>query len=164
LAVAPEAAGGEAVEPEVTPEAAETETAATGDAPAENADQTTETATAPPGEVPPNTVGQAAESDTGLGTVEPSMFVNMREAPSSSSPVLGVIAKGAKLAVLDRKRGWVQVTHPETGSKGWIYSGLLAGEEKPYARRKRAAPAGAEPKSDSFWSRLGGWLSPSDGN
>jgi uncharacterized protein YgiM (DUF1202 family) len=88
------------------------------------------------------------------------MFVNMREAPSSSSPVLGVIAKGAQLPVLDRKRGWVQVTDPATGNKGWIYSGLLAGETAPYSRRKRDSSAGAEAKSDSFWSRLGGWLSP----
>jgi uncharacterized protein YgiM (DUF1202 family) len=92
------------------------------------------------------------------------MFVNLREWPSSSSAVLGVIAKDVKLPVLDRKRGWVQVTDPATGKNGWIYSGLLVGEAKPHYRRKRAAPAAAESKSESFWSRLGGWLSPSAGN
>jgi uncharacterized protein YgiM (DUF1202 family) len=119
-----------------------------------------EEAAAPSGDTQPNALGQADDGDNGLGTVEPSMFVNMREGPASSSPVRGVIAKGAKLSVLDRKRGWVQVTDPATGNKGWIYSGLLAGEAKPYYRKRRAAPASAEPKSESFWSRVGGWLSP----
>jgi hypothetical protein len=110
------------------------------------------------------TVGQSDDGASGLGTVEPSMFVNLREAPSSSSTVLGVVAKGAKLAALDRKRGWVQVTDPESGKTGWIYSGLLVGEEKPYRRPSRVAPAETEAKSESFWSRLGRWLSPSESN
>jgi uncharacterized protein YgiM (DUF1202 family) len=88
----------------------------------------------------------------------------MREAPSSSSAVLGVIAKGAKLAVLDRKRGWVQVTDPATDKKGWIYSGNLAGEANTHYRRMRVAPADTEPssesKSESLWGRVGRWLTP----
>ena len=131
-----------------------------GDARPDTVEQTMEEAAAPSGDTQPNALGQADDGDNGLGTVEPSMFVNMREGPASSSPVRGVIAKGAKLSVLDRKRGWVQVTDPATGNKGWIYSGLLAGEAKPYHRKRRAAPASAEPKSESFWSRVGGWLSP----
>ena len=97
-----------------------------------------------------------------MGTVQPSVFVNLREAPSSSASVLGVVAKGAKLSVLDRKRGWVQVTDPATGKKGWIYSGILAGEAKPHHRIRRVAPAEAdsEPKSESFWGRVGRWLTP----
>jgi SH3 domain-containing protein len=161
--VGPDAVAGEAAESVATPETAEAATT-TGDAPSENVEQTAEEATASAGDLPPNTVGQAEDGENGSGTVEPSMFVNMREGPSSQASVLGVIAKGVKLPVLDRKRGWVQVTDPATGNKGWIYSGLLAGEAKPYSRRKRAASAEAEPKSDSFWRRLGGWLSPSDGN
>jgi SH3 domain-containing protein len=159
LAVVPDAAGGNSAEAQAEPE---TETAAvtTGDTQAETVEPTIEEATAPTSDVQPNTLGQAEVGETGLGTVKPAMFVNLREAPSSSSSVLSVVAKGAKLAVLDRKRGWVQVTDPETGNKGWIYSGLLAGEAKPHARRKRAAPVAAEPKSESFWSRVGGWLSP----
>ncbi len=125
----------------------------------EQAPRAMEAATAPSGDTPSGTAEQT-ETNSGLGTVQPSVFVNLREGPSSSAPVLGVIAKGAKLSVLDRKRGWVQVTDPETGKKGWIYSGLLAGEAKTHHRRKRVAPAEAEPKSESFWSRLGGWLSP----
>jgi hypothetical protein len=158
LAVVPGAAGAEGAETPAEPEAIETASTTTGDTQAETVEPTIEQATAPSGDVQPNAVGQAEVDETGLGTVEPSMFVNLREAPSSSSAVLGVVAKGAKLAVFDRKRGWVQVTDPATGNKGWIYSGLLVGEAKPHARRKRAALAAAEPKS--FWSRLGNWLSP----
>jgi Bacterial SH3 domain len=154
---------GDGSEPADSPTPMETATAPPGDAPTDTVEPTMEQATAPSG-TQPNALGQAQDGENGLGTVQPSMFVNMRESPSSSSPVLGVIAKGAELSVLDRKRGWVQVTDPASGKKGWIYSGLLAGEAKPHYRRKRAAPAPAEQKSESFWSRLGGWLSPSEGN
>jgi hypothetical protein len=151
---------GERSEPAGNPTPMEAATVPPGEAPPDIIEPTTEQAAAPAGETQPNTLGQAELGENGLGTVEPSMFVNMRQGPSSSSPVLGVIAKGAKLPVLDRQRGWVQVTDPATGNKGWIYSGLLAGEAKPSYRRKRAGPASAEPKSESFWSRVGGWLSP----
>jgi hypothetical protein len=160
LAVVPDAAGGDSAEAQAEPETTKIAATTTGDIQDDTVEPTMEEATTPSGDIQPNTLGQAEVDETGLGTVEPAMFVNLREAPSSSSSVLGVVAKGAKLAVLDRKRGWVQVTDPDTGNKGWIYSGLLAGEAKPHSRRKRAAPAAAEPKSESFWSRVGGWLSP----
>lgn len=120
-----------------------------------------ETASVPSRAAPPDQDDPADASTAGLGSVQPSVFVNMREEPSSSSPVLGVIAKGADLPVLDRKRGWVQVAHPETGKHGWIYSGLLVGEAKPNLRVRRIAPAETEAKSESFWGRVGRWLSPS---
>jgi hypothetical protein len=120
-----------------------------------------ETANIPSRAAPPDQDESTDASTNALGTVQPSVFVNMREEPSSSSPVLGVIAKGAELPVLDRKRGWVQVAHPETGKQGWIYSGLLVGETKTNHRVRRVAPAESEPKSESFWGRVGRWLSPS---
>ena len=128
----------------------------------ENVDKGAEQATAPASGAQPNMLGQAETGETGLGTVEPSVFVNLRDRPSSSSPVLGVVAKGTKLPVLDRKRGWVQVTDPASGKEGWIYGGLLAGEAKTHYRRKRAAPAEAEPEMNSelFWGRVGRWLTP----
>jgi hypothetical protein len=55
--------------------------------------------------------------------VKPSAYVNLREAPSSSSAVVGVVAKGTKLSVMGRMRGWVQVNNPTTSQSGWIYSG-----------------------------------------
>lgn len=128
---------------------------------AEQPEQVTALQTIPPGQPAPSALGPATGVEAGLGTVQPSVFVNMREGPSSSSPVLGVIAKGAELPVLDRKRGWVEVAHPESGKQGWIYSGLLVGEAKPNRRVRRAAPAEPEGHSESFWGTIGRWISPS---
>jgi hypothetical protein len=142
------------------------EAAAPGDTPPETAEQAQEAAAPAVGHAQPSTVGRAENSESASDTVRPSVFVNLREAPSSSASVLGVVAKGVELSVLDRKRGWVQVTDPRSGKKGWIYSGLLAGEAKASSRGMRIAPAAeAEPKRDSVLRRLGRWLNPwSDGN
>jgi hypothetical protein len=163
-AAAPDAASGEGAAPESMQEMTQAPTAQTGETATETAEQVSEEATAAASGAQPSTVGQPATDTSGLGTVEPSVFVNMREAPSSSSAVLGVIAKGTTLPVLGRKRGWVQVTDPESGKQGWIYSGLLVGEAKPYARKKRAAPAEAksETNSESIWDRVGRWLTPDE--
>src|SRR4029078_5257102 len=100
-----------------------------------------------------DTVEPSKEVENGLGSVQPSVYANLRAGPSSSAPVVGVIAKGVKLSVLDHKRGWVQVADPATDKKGWIYSGNLAGEAKTHhARRNRAAPATAE--REVLWDRV----------
>jgi Bacterial SH3 domain len=52
-----------------------------------------------------------------------SAFVNLRKGPESSAPIVGVVAKGAKLRVKGRKRGWVEVINPVTSQEGWIYGG-----------------------------------------
>jgi hypothetical protein len=158
-----DAVSGDEAQPDATAETTETATAPSADTPPEGGEQTQEAA-APASGAHPNTLGQAETDETGLRTVQPSVYVNMREAPKSSSPVLGVIAKGVELQVLDRKGGWVKVTDPASGKKGWIYSGLLAGEAKTHHRIRRVAPAEAdsnpEPKSESFWGRVGRWLTP----
>ncbi len=125
-----------------------------------------ETASVRAGGPQPNEVGRAEAGESGLGSVQPSVFVNLREGPSSSAAVLAVVAKGADLPVLDRKRGWVQVKDPATGKQGWIYSGLLVGEAKPNQRVKHAAPAPAETEanSESLFGRVGRWLSPTQEN
>jgi uncharacterized protein YgiM (DUF1202 family) len=64
-----------------------------------------------------------ANDDAETRWVEPSAYVNLRQGPSSSTRVIGVEAKGVKLRVMARKRGWVQVTNPATSRSGWIYSG-----------------------------------------
>ena len=105
----------------------------------------------------PETSASAKVDGQATNWVTPSVYVNMRDGPSSSSSVIAVIAKGAKLPVLDRKRGWVQVSNPETSEKGWIYSGYVGGGHH-VRSRKRAAAAASEPEqkpqSSSFW----GWL------
>ena len=144
-AMAAVADGGDAAASTVAPDAGRDNGTVPNETPA-----TTEmdSATGPSGDAPAATVEQTEENKSGLGTVQPSVFVNLREGPSSSASVVGVIAKGATLSVLDRKRGWVQVTDPETGKKGWIYRGNLAGEAKTHHRARRVAPAEAEPKSE----------------
>jgi hypothetical protein len=55
--------------------------------------------------------------------IKSSAFVNLRKGPASSAQVVGVVAKGAKLRVKGRKRGWVEVTNPATSQEGWVYGG-----------------------------------------
>jgi uncharacterized protein YgiM (DUF1202 family) len=100
-------------------------------------EQAIETASIEQGQAAPDAAMSAAEApplptrrptpgtvDDGRASwVKPSAYVNLRKSPSSSAPVDGVVAKGAKLRVMGRKRGWVQVTNPATAQSGWIYSG-----------------------------------------
>lgn len=83
-------------------------------------------AAASPSDLPPLPTRRPAPSandDARADWVKPSAYVNLRKSPSSSAPVASVVAKGAKLRVMGRKRGWVQVTNPATSDSGWIYSG-----------------------------------------
>jgi hypothetical protein len=101
---------------------------------------------------------QAATDDGDANSIEPSDFVNLRSGPSSSSATIGVIDKGTKLKVMDRKRGWLKVTNPKTSENGWIYSGYVAGLANSGHRRKRAPQADSD---ESYWTQLGHWLSGS---
>ena len=76
-------------------------------------------------------------------------FVNLRKGPTSSSAVISIVAKGAKLEVVGRKRGWVQVANPETSEKGWVYAGSKA---------RRKSKDGNEETADggSFFGNLFG--------
>ena len=68
-------------------------------------------------------------------------FVNLRKGPTSSSAVISIVAKGAKLEVLGRKRGWVQVANPETSEKGWIYAGSKARRKAKSGAKRRLTEA-----------------------
>jgi SH3 domain-containing protein len=59
------------------------------------------------------------------GWIRPSASVNLRKGPQSSAPIVGVVAKGAKLRVISRRRSWIQVANPATSQQGWIYAGLV---------------------------------------
>jgi hypothetical protein len=91
------------------PESAAENTAAPADASAESQ--------------PPLPDRRPALPDQSGEWVKPSAYVNLRGGPASTTAVVGVVAKGAKLRVLARKRGWVQVSDPATSRSGWIYSG-----------------------------------------
>jgi hypothetical protein len=58
--------------------------------------------------------------------VKATAYVNLRSGPSSGASVVAVVAKGSRLRVIARKRGWVQAADPATSSTGWIYGGNVA--------------------------------------
>jgi Bacterial SH3 domain len=80
-------------------------------------------------------------------------FVNLRKGPTSSADVITIVAKGTKLSVTGRKRGWVQVTDPGTSQSGWIYAG---------SKRRKKATEDGDGSSTSFWPSLGSLLGSSD--
>jgi hypothetical protein len=53
-------------------------------------------------------------------------FINLRQRPTRSAPAISVVAKGAKLRVMGRKKGWLQVSNPATSERGWIYAANIA--------------------------------------
>ena len=61
-------------------------------------------------------------NDDGADWIKALAFVNLRQRPTRSAPAISVVAKGAKLRVLGRKKGWVQVSNPATAERGWIYA------------------------------------------
>lgn len=110
---------------------------------------------------------QTESDESPANTVRPAAFVNLRDGPSSSSRIIAVVAKGAKLSLTERKRGWLHVTLPATSKDGWIYSGYVEGAKKSRPRMKRTARTEAAQKpasslssssSSSFWSNVGRWL------
>jgi hypothetical protein len=107
---------------------------------------------------PPDPVAQGDAEDDDIKWVKPSAFVNLRKGPSSSAGVVGVIAKGTKLSLEGRKRGWMRVTDPKTSQRGWIYAGNVVGE-KVRKSRTHSADAGSGDNSETLWLGLGSWLS-----
>jgi len=79
----------------------------------------------PPEHVQPS----LAANDDAKAWVAPE-FVNLRNGPTSSAEVISVVAKGAKLSIMGRKRGWVKVTNPATSESGWVYAGSKARRAK----------------------------------
>jgi hypothetical protein len=76
-------------------------------------------------------------------------YVNLRKGPTSSAEVIKVVAKGTKLEVKGRKRGWVLVANPQTSDSGWIYTGSKA------RRAKRGSDSDADEGSSWLGSLLG---------
>ena len=65
-------------------------------------------------------------NDDGADWIKPLAFVNLRQRPTRSAPAISVVAKGAKLRVMGRKKGWLQVSNPATSERGWIYAANIA--------------------------------------
>lgn len=86
-----------------------------------NPDATTSTPDVVP--LPTRRPARATSGNVDANWITPSAFVNLRKGPTASAAVVGVVAKGVKLRVKDRKRGWVEVTNPTTSQEGWVYGG-----------------------------------------
>jgi uncharacterized protein YraI len=94
-----------------------------------------------------------------------SEFVNLREGPSSSKRVIGVMEKGSKLRVIGRKRAWLKVTDAASSQTGWIYSRYAYSARKSRRAMQEATPSrlgsstSVEPESDaSIWTSLEHWV------
>jgi Bacterial SH3 domain len=114
----------------------------------------------------PATVGTPNTASDDDGTfIRPSEYVNLRDGPSSSSKVIGVVPEGTKLKLLGRKRRWVHVTNPDTAESGWIYGryvdGLPRGSGGPAKRPRRAKEPSDSDSDESMWTRFGNWLTGS---
>ena len=64
---------------------------------------------------------QPAETSGSAEWVQVIRAVNLRPKPDKSSKTIEVAKKGAKLHVLARHKGWVQVSDPTTSVTGWVY-------------------------------------------
>jgi Bacterial SH3 domain len=65
-------------------------------------------------------------NDDGADWIKALAFINLRQRPTRSAPAISVVAKGAKLRVMGRKKGWLQVSNPATSERGWIYAANIA--------------------------------------
>src|SRR4029079_4686340 len=65
-------------------------------------------------------------NDDSADWIKPLAFVNLRQRPTRSAQAISVVAKGAKLRVLGRKKGWLQVSNPATAERGWIHAANIA--------------------------------------
>ena len=76
-----------------------------------------------PGSPRPALLASAQPADTSGSAewVQIINAVNLRPRPDKSSKTIKVAKKGAKLHVLARHKGWVQVSDPTTSVKGWVY-------------------------------------------
>lgn len=111
----------------------------------------------------PMLTGTAADNAAhdGASWIEASAFVNLREGPSSSAPVIGVVAEGTKLKVIGHKRRWVRVTDPATSATGWIYGRYADGPGSSGRGPKRARGEDLSGSDESVWRRLRNWLTGS---
>lgn len=89
------------------------------------------------------------------------VFVNLRERPTASAPVIGVVSKGARIDVNGRKHGWLQVTMPETSESGWVYARYVkpvTGFRGPTRIKNRVISSKSPSDSDSGWPNWAQWL------
>jgi uncharacterized protein YgiM (DUF1202 family) len=54
---------------------------------------------------------------------------NVRERPTTDSPVVGVVRHGMVLTEVSRDGNWVKIQIPDETTEGWIHSRMLTEQE-----------------------------------
>ena len=133
---------------------------------------TAQSSTVPPAAVANNYDGATADAtakpksqdDDPNAWVFLSAFVNLREGPSSSERIIGVLDKGKKLRVVRRQRSWLEVTDSKSKQSGWIYARYAYSATRSRQAMKKSGPsrlsssASAQEPEPAFWTRLGSWM------
>ena len=108
--------------------------------------------------LPPRRPAQTANDDVHANWIKPLAFVNLREGPSPSAPVISVVAKGAKLSVIGRKQRLGAGDQPRDFGERLDLLGQCRHFTKSQRGSRRAAHSESPPGSDSLWPSLGQWL------
>lgn len=84
--------------------------------------------------------------------------VNLREHPDSRARVIGVVSKGAMVAVYESKGGWLRVTTQDT-LVGWLYSSFVRSPSGVvHVQKRRKATNSNRPANAPFWQNWGASL------
>lgn len=82
-------------------------------------------------------------------TVE-AIQLNVREAPSLTSPIVGNLKLGTKIRIFEEEAKWVKMVSP-SGVQGWVYQYYLTkGESDSLKTQSAASPSSYEQTSSSF--------------
>ncbi len=132
---------------------------------------TAHTSTVPPGFLSEATGNDASEDplansqdDDPNAWVVLSAFVNLRDGPSSSERIIGVLDKGKKLRVVRRQRSWLEVTDSESALRGWIYARYAYSATRSRQAMRKPGPSrltsstSEQMPEPAFWTRLGSWI------
>jgi uncharacterized protein YgiM (DUF1202 family) len=98
---------------------------------------------------------QRPDDETAVKWIELPNAINLRSGPSVSAKVIRVMKKGSRLEEIERKRGWVKVSDPETQITGWVYPNA-----KPSKASSGARPATPQTQTEGkgFLETVGTWL------
>jgi SH3-like domain-containing protein len=72
---------------------------------------------------------------------------------SVSSPTLRFYRPGTALQVVDRQNGWVQVTDPTSGERGWVFEQYLVPTNGPTAMQTAIATAPTKVATEAWTNR-----------
>ncbi len=90
--------------------------------------------------------------------------LNLRGGPSTKAPVLGVLKKGERVVIEDRKGNWIKIRKENDNSEGWVYGAYLTGfsiaapaKPKPAEEQistKRTTPVEPKPAEEEISTKV----------